>query len=195
MVKGTRHKDIVSMQSVEPKHPVSGAIEIRVEKLAQLFHSLDPYPFRERDLDRDAEEFIVDWARELPRRQPLSILIHVPRTELEHEHAREIQAALHRYFHYRAEVATHDLRALFSNGRISLLIGMGVLLLCVLASQFATGIANSNTARFIGEGLLILGWVANWRPAEIFLYDWWPIVRRRTLLRRLSRAEVSLVPR
>ena len=31
------------------------AIELRVNKIAQLFHSLDPYPFRERDLDKDAE--------------------------------------------------------------------------------------------------------------------------------------------
>jgi hypothetical protein len=28
------------------------------------------------------------------------------------------------------------------------------------------------------EGLLIVGWVAMWRPLEIFLYDWRPIWRR-----------------
>lgn len=31
------------------------AIEIRVDQVAQLFHSLDPFPFNERDLDADAE--------------------------------------------------------------------------------------------------------------------------------------------
>ncbi len=41
-------------------------IELRVENTAQLFHTLDPFPFRERDLDREAEEFIVGWAQELP---------------------------------------------------------------------------------------------------------------------------------
>ena len=40
-------------------------IELRVDEIAQLFHTLDPSPFRERDLDREAEEFIVGWAREL----------------------------------------------------------------------------------------------------------------------------------
>jgi hypothetical protein len=25
----------------------------------------------------------------------------------------------------------------------------------------------------IEESLLIFGWVANWRPIEIFLSDWW----------------------
>ena len=41
-------------------------IEVRVAELRQLFHSNDPSPFRERDLDPAAERFIVDWSRELP---------------------------------------------------------------------------------------------------------------------------------
>jgi hypothetical protein len=35
------------------------AIEVRVEEIAQLFDTLDPFPFRERDLDKHAEEYIV----------------------------------------------------------------------------------------------------------------------------------------
>ena len=48
--------------------------------------------------------------------------------------------------------------------------------------------------RVIEESLLIFGWVANWRPIEVFLYDWWPIVRRRNLYQRLSAAHVTLRP-
>ncbi|WP_018237652.1 hypothetical protein [Ensifer sp. BR816] len=48
-------------------------------------------------------------------------------------------------------------------------------------------------SRVIGEGLLIFGWVANWRALEIFLYGWWPIVRRRRLYRRLAAAEVKVL--
>jgi hypothetical protein len=40
--------------------------------------------------------------------------------------------------------------------------------------------------------LSILGWVANWKPMEIFLYNWWPIAQRRNLYLRLSRAEVEV---
>jgi len=46
----------------------------------------------------------------------------------------------------------------------------------------------------VEESFLILGWVANWRPLEIFLYDWWPIARRRDLHRRLSKAIVESKP-
>ena len=41
------------------------SIQLELKDIGQLFNSLDPSPFKERDLDRDAEEFIVGWAREL----------------------------------------------------------------------------------------------------------------------------------
>jgi len=53
----------------EPPAAAENAIEIRIDDISQLFHTLDPFPFRERDLDKDAEEF-VSWARELPADQP-----------------------------------------------------------------------------------------------------------------------------
>jgi hypothetical protein len=31
----------------------------------------------------------------------------------------------------------------------------------------------------VTEGLLIVGWVALWRPLEVFLYEWWPIRQRQ----------------
>jgi len=38
--------------------------QVRVAELRQLFNAIDPSPFRERDLDPRAEEFIVEWARD-----------------------------------------------------------------------------------------------------------------------------------
>ena len=53
-------------------------IELRVNNVAQLFHTLDPFPFRERDLDKEAEEFIVGWARELSADRAIKIAVHYP---------------------------------------------------------------------------------------------------------------------
>ena len=169
------------------------AIEIRVDDITQLFNTLDPFPFRERDLDREAEDFIVGWARELPRDKPLRIVIHLPRHELESEKARQLEEALSRYFDYRADMVGHDLNELFRVGRLSLAIGLTVLIACTLArAVLRHAIGDTGFAGLFNEGLLILGWVANWRPLEIFLYDWWPLRRRRNLYRRLAAAEVTL---
>ena len=173
----------------------TNAIEVRVEKMTQLFDTLDPFPFRERDLDQHAEEYIVGWAREFPRNKPFKIIIHAPESELEGEHADEVREALGRYFSYRSEVTGRDLNELFRVGRQSLLIGIAVLATCVLSARaVTTALGNDNLAGVIGESLIILGWVANWKPIEIFLYDWWPLARRRDLYRRLAATSVELRP-
>lgn len=171
-------------------------IEVQVERVSQLFHTLDPFPFRERDLDKEAEEFIVGWARELPQTQPLKIIVHLPKEEASTENARELGNAMRQYFQYRAQEMTGELRELFRIGRWSLAIGLSALAISVFLSRLVfTYVGRDDFGRYLNEGILILGWVANWRPMEIFLYEWWPITRRRRLYRRLAVAQVELAPR
>jgi hypothetical protein len=112
----------------------ANAIELRIEELSQLFHSLDPFPFREKDLDKDAEEFIVGWARELPTDQQLRIIVHLPESQASTSEAHEIGVALNRYFN-RARVIALDLNELFRIGWRSLIIGLTVLSLCIIAGR------------------------------------------------------------
>jgi hypothetical protein len=78
---------------------------------------------------------------------------------------------------------------------MSLVIGVLVLAVCVAGAQYANVLMGEGPLVTVTrESLLILGWVANWRPLEIFLYEWWPIARRRNLYRRLSSANVELRP-
>ena len=170
-------------------------IEVRVREIAQLFHTLDPFPFREKDLDREAEEYIVGWARELPPKRPFKIIIHFPADEAQTRAAGELREAFGRYFAGRADVIQGDLNELLRIGRRSLTIGVAILFACLFSAQFAAGyLSDAPFKRIIEESFLILGWVANWRPLEIFLYDWWPIARRRDLYRRLSEATIESKP-
>ena len=171
-------------------------IELRVDEISQLFHTLDPFPFRERDLDREAEDFIVGWARELPADQPIKIVVHFPDSDVQTKAARELDESFGRYFSHRASILQRDLTELFRIGRRSLGIGVFVLIVCLISAHLAGDffIETPFNQRLIEESFLILGWVANWRPLEIFLYDWWPIARRRDLYRRLSTAIVESRP-
>jgi hypothetical protein len=166
-----------------------GLIKLRLSRIDQLFNSLDPSPFHERDLDADAEEYIVAWAREFPADAELRIRIELPADELRRAQARGTGVALGNYFGYRAALIERELRELFRMGRRYLLIGLVVLMFCLLASQLLrANFADNPLMRVIEESLLILGWVANWKPLETFLYDWWPIRRRLRLYRRLETA-------
>jgi hypothetical protein len=170
-------------------------IEVHVDKIAQLFHTLDPFPFREKDLDQDVESYIVSWARELPGNEPIRIIIYLSDIEFRTSGLKDISEAFSRYFTGRAVVIQHELNELFRIGRRSLGIGIAILILCLSSAHFADGyLIDAQLKTVARESFLILGWVANWRPLEIFLYDWWPIAQRRALYRRLAAASVELQP-
>lgn len=176
-----------------PRAETAPPIEVRVENVSQLFDTLDPFPFQERDLDKDAEEYIVGWARELPRDQPIRLIIHLPAGTDSKPESQLVAEAISRYFGYRAGIISRDLNELFRIGRMALLIGLSVLALCLVAAQFATELlGDSPFGGFVQQSLIILGWVANWKPIETFLYDWWPLIRRRNLYRRLAQAHVEI---
>lgn len=173
-------------------HAENETIELRVDDIAQLFDTLDPYPFPERDLNRDAEEFILGWARELPSRGPMTIMIHHPDTAQQRTAFKSLRLAMARYFAARSQSIQRDLNELFRVGRYSLAVGIATLLGCLLLWQLtAQFFDNPAVSRLVQESFLILGWVANWRPLEIFLYDWWPIIRKRNLYRRLAAARIE----
>ena len=65
MTNASGTKDKAS--SGDPIPPKCSVIEVHVGELKQLFNAIDPSPFRDKDLDPKAEEFIVGWAKELPR--------------------------------------------------------------------------------------------------------------------------------
>ena len=168
------------------------AIEVRVTELRQLFNAIDPSPFRERDLDPRAEEFIVEWARDFPRDAPLALRVHLERAAGRSDEATRLGQAVRQYFKARAAGSRRTLRELFRRGRISLLIAVAFLSASLAAGDLVAHLGDRGVAPLLREGLLIVGWVAMWRPLEVFLYDWWPIMAEARLLDRLGRMAVCI---
>jgi hypothetical protein len=168
-------------------------IEVRIVELRQLFNAIDPSPFNERDLDPRAEEFIVGWAKDLPSDKPWALVVHLERTAGRDDEAMILRGAIQEYFGQRAVASARQLRELFRRGRISLVIAVLFLAASIaVADAIAEYLGESRLAGGIREGLLIVGWVAMWRPLEVFLYDWWPIRAEARLLRRLSTIPVRI---
>lgn len=174
------------------REAVHTSIFLRLRELAQLFNPMDPSPLPERDLDAEAEEFIVSWARELPSREGLELEIHVS-TPPPADGAEGAQTAVRNYFATRAGIKRRELAQLLRRGRISLAIGIVFLAACLGLGELAARMLPGGAALFAGEGLNIVGWVAMWRPLEIYLYDWWPLRDERRILEALSTMEVRVV--
>lgn len=172
--------------------PAPGRIELRLRDLNQLFDSFDPAPFHEKDLDRDAEEFITSWAREYAPDLPLVFRLHLPSDQRRFEPEKTVREAIHNYFMYRAQMARLEVRRTLQQGRTSLVVGVLFLVSCMVARQLLRGLEGADWLRVVEEGLLIVGWVAMWRPIELLLYDWWPLLRRRRTFENLARMQVEV---
>jgi hypothetical protein len=119
-------------------------------------------------------------------RVPISQFFHVtsqqPR-KLQHIH----------HFAHRAKITDLEFKRLLRQGRTSLFIGLLFLAACLFLSKMLLGHEAGTWAAVVRESLTIAGWVAMWRPMQIYLYDWWPLLQLRRVFTKLSHMPVELV--
>lgn len=176
------------------KTPPATRVEVHVELIDQLFNSIDPSPFHARDLDTEAEAYILEAAKERPKRGPIELVVHLDKIPSLEEKLNQVAPAIRTHFAARAASTRLLLSEMFKRGRISLLIGLTFLSLSIAFSNFgAEWLEVGHAGLILRESVLIGGWVAMWRPMEIFLYDWWPVRARIRLFDRLARMSVRIV--
>ena len=170
-------------------------IQVRIHDLRQLFNSIDPSPFRERDLDPDCEEFIVSWAREMAPDRDLRVEIRIDREQPAPELAADVPSAVRSHFAREASLEDLRRRRIMREGRPSLAIGLVVLVFCEIAAALVPVATLGTAGEILRDSLIIAGWVVMWHPLEILLYGVWPVVSERRLLERLATADVRLTAR
>jgi hypothetical protein len=166
-------------------------IDIRLKSPRDLFASLDPSPLVERDLDNAVEEFIVESAIDSPHSGPITLVIHLAEAPTKAETS-NIEESICHYFDFMANRERRRMARLWREGRQALFIGLIFLGTCMAFGQAAATLIHAPFAAILREGLLIIGWVANWKPVEILLYDWRPLHQRRRIYDRLSEAKVEV---
>jgi hypothetical protein len=167
-------------------------IDIRLRELAQLYDSLDPSPFREKSLDRDAQAYLIECASEFPAKGEWRVLVHGP-AEMA-VHVNDVAAAIHSHFEAMHDLGLRRHRRRARIARFAMLLGFSVLAAALLLRTLITGWPGA-VGEVLAEGLLILAWVALWRPAEIALFDQWESREQLRLLQRLAQVPVEFVVR
>ncbi|MDB6168694.1 MAG: hypothetical protein JWM88_1558 [Verrucomicrobia bacterium] len=189
--------DVAPQGKILPYAPMSALhpsrISVKLNDLNQLFNSMDPSPFLDRDLDDDAAEFIVSSAWELHGGHSLELVIHLG-TAPDAQRAADTESAVQHFFAARAELKRRDFRLLLRHAHTALAIGLLFMAGCLFLSGLATKLPLPSLAPILREGLIIVGWVAMWRPLEMYLYDWWPVREQWRHLQRLARMQVRVVP-
>src|SRR5258707_609515 len=167
---GTKDKGLAG----DPIPPKCSVIEVHVGELKQLFNAIDPSPFRDKDLDPKAEEFIVGWAKELPRDARLALVVDLDREAGLPDEAAALRDAIHEFFSQRAQAYRRRLRELFRVGRTSLAIGLVAVASAIGAGDFLAALMKgSRIGAIVRESVTIGGRVSIQRALEICdLYAW-----------------------
>jgi len=166
----------------------TATVSIHVRRLAQLFNSLDPSPFWDRDLDRAAAEFIEDEFRDKQSSGVWHLHVFVQEGDTS---ASDLQTAVESYYGRLAHSARLALREHLWMGQLALLGGVAIF----LASMGIRGVLGGTLRHLppiLDEGLIILAWLALWRPAEALIYGWVPFYRNRRIFERLAQMRVSV---
>jgi len=171
---------------------VTNHIQLNLRDINQLFNTIDPSPFPEKDLDRSAEDFILSWAQEFPIDAPVDLIVYLRKLPEGRQAKHLVQEAVHHYFTYRERLNQMEFRRLMRQGRTSLIVGLSFLALCLATSQVFAAYQADILPNFIQQGLTIAGWVAMWRPMQIYLYDWWPLRLRGKIFTKLSHMPIEV---
>jgi hypothetical protein len=167
----------------------SSTIEIDIHILAELFNPLDPSPLHARALASSAERYLITCADARRANASLQLRVHYPASL--QAHAAEISDGIHEHFRRAHALGQRKFKRRLRMGAGALAGGVFVLALSV----GLRGTLGDATGRGLGsgfaEGLLILGWVAMWRPIEILLYAHWESHLNHAVLDRLARIAVD----
>jgi hypothetical protein len=185
---------VADIESLYKKVDGKVLIEVKLSSIMQLYNSFDPAPFHEKELDTDAEKYIIDTIKDLPAKTEVKLVIYLPSELSGSEGAKTIGSAIHNHFRYRTMVSDRNFRRHFRHGRISLVIGLSFLAIALVARQMVSHLSNQFLAQFFADALLIIGWVAMWEPITVLLYQLWPILQTKKVYEKASTMEIEILP-
>lgn len=162
-------------------------IHLRLQSLEQLYDTFDPAPFPDKALDRRVDAYLVESAGEHGYREPITIVLHGPPNV--GECLGDITEAIRAHFALAFDQAQRRHRRRSRVGRIAMFAGLATLA-GVLVLRHWLAMAPPPLGEVLSEGLLILAWVALWRPIETIGFDSWESRIERGILDKLAKVLV-----
>jgi hypothetical protein len=141
-------------------------------------------------IDPIVEKFLIEHAESLNPKGEIALVIKIEEQDPSGEG--KIVDAIHRHFSYSQLRAETSVREILKLGSKSLFVSFILLLLTVVVAITITTLFPENSIMItLRELLIILAWVALWRPVDLLLYEWRGIKRKGKLLRKLADCKVS----
>lgn len=166
-----------------------GVIEVTVDGPNELFESLDRGTDWGRHLNERVEQFIVHRAEE-QRLPKYMLVVRIPEVALSRSDSTALATGIRQHFVHRANEERAKVQTLIRDGKRDLMTGSVFLFVCGIVGLVGVNVLPRAIGLFLEQGLLILGWVALWRPVDLLLYELRPLRLRRDVLDALSKMDV-----
>ncbi|MDO5532748.1 hypothetical protein [Sutterella sp.] len=171
-------------------------MHLTVREARQLFATQAPVPAEYMSLDDDVVDFLTDTVSKNRKTcREFELVIHMPAEEVNKVSlllATDLNTALRAYFDARGEKFEQRLRDHFADARKMLVCGVAFLLACTLLRTYLSPEETDRLQSSMREGLLVIGWVALWKPVEELIFNWWPIDREMKDWRTLADMDMRI---
>ena len=165
----------------DPLRPVGrreARFAILLHSVDELFYPFDATPLPDRLLSADVRAHLLDeweWVRESP---PASLVVWIPESERDGADVAGVRAAVTASL----RAASQPLRIadpMPRSERIAARVGVLLLLACIVISTALDRASEEVLVEGLSQGILVLGWVSLWLPAERFVAGTIPHVFNR----------------
>jgi hypothetical protein len=158
--------------------PSSHLFAIRIDSIDDLFWPFDARPIAERTLSGDARWYLLDEWDRLRDSRPTCLTVCAPESERSTTDENAVRVAIRRSL----EQAAGPLRRadpLSRQEKVAARIGIAFLTAAIMVSTALDRASEAVIVEGISQGILVIGWVALWRPAERFVVEVVPHIFNR----------------
>ncbi len=143
----------------------SGEFAIRVAGVDGLFAPLQAGSVAERSLDTDVRLYLLDEWERVRKTRPSALTVCAPASERPGTDAQAVGVAV------RADLRAHTRRLHYANPltqreRIAVWAGVLIFLLTIAVSTLLDRVSSDVLVVGISQGIVVIGWVALWDPAQ-----------------------------
>ena len=127
-------------------------IDIRLRTADQLFDGRDPAPFRERDLDEDAVEYVLGAFQELPPKDRVKIVLWLAAESAPAISTETIVEAVHSHFAYEIDRLQRRIREHVRQGQLALGMGLAFLTMFLTLAELTSLMPPGTFQQILREG-------------------------------------------
>ena len=165
---------------------------IRLSSIDQLFWPFDARPVAERAISADARWALLDEWERVRDRDPSTLTIYAPGADRAATDEEAVGTAIRGSLSL-ASGRLRDIDPLSRQEKISLSLGLIFWFATIIVSTWIDRSSDDVLAEGISQGIVVVGWVALWPPAERFMTEVAPHVFNRRRFAEFTDIDVRFV--